>query len=121
MLPGLSWLKIYPQGEHPKNMLSKISLIHDYRKCFTKYCTDGIELFNYMFLKTPTMFNVFENQDSLFKIIDFSICQRNEYHSTRALIGSSDAGYPVLSTSGRSSVTARAHSSHFWAILVILK
>ena len=32
---------------------------------------------------------------------------------TRALIGSSDVGYPVLSTSGHSSVTARAHSSHF--------
>ena len=42
-----------------------------------------------------------------------SICQRGEYHSTRALIGSSDAGYPVPSTSGRSSVTARAHLSHF--------
>ena len=26
----------------------------------------------------------------------FSICQRGEYHSTRALIGWSDAGYPVL-------------------------
>ena len=35
-------------------------LIH-YPKCFTKYCTDGIELFNHMFLKTPTMFNIFEN------------------------------------------------------------
>ena len=46
-------------------------LIH-YRKSFTKYCTDGIELFNHIFLKTPTMFNIFENQDSLFKIIDFS-------------------------------------------------
>ena len=46
-------------------------------------------------------------------IFIFSICQRGEYHSTRALIGSSDAGYPVLSTSGRSSVTARVYSSHF--------
>ena len=45
-------------------------MIH-YRKCFTKYCTDGIGLFNQIFLKTPTMFNIFENQDSLFKIIDF--------------------------------------------------
>ena len=41
-------------------------------------------------------------------IIIINICQRGEYHSTRALIGSSDAGYPVLSTSGRSSLTARA-------------
>ena len=35
------------------------------------YSTDGIELFNHIFLKTPTMYNIFENQDSLFKIIDF--------------------------------------------------
>ena len=50
---------------------------------------------------------------SRYGIKNISICQRGEYHSTRALIGSSDAGYPVLSTSGRSGVTARAHSSHF--------
>ena len=47
------------------------------------------------------------------KIIIISICQRGEYHSTRTLIGSSDAGYPVLSTSGCSSVMACAYSSHF--------
>ena len=56
MLPGLSWLKIYPQGERTKSMLSKIS-IH-YRKCFTKYCTDSIELFTNIFLKTSMMFNI---------------------------------------------------------------
>ena len=30
----------------------------------------------------------------------------------RTLIGLSDAGYPVLSTSGRSSATVCTHSSH---------
>ena len=62
-----------------------------------------------------------ESGDSNFVYLYISICQRGEYHSTHALIGSSDTGYPVLSTSGRSSVMACAHSSHFLAILVILK
>ena len=39
--------------------------------CKVVYCTDGFELFNYILLKTSMMFNIFENQDSLFKIIDF--------------------------------------------------
>ena len=33
--------------------------------CKIVYCTDGIELFNKIFLKTSRMFNILENQDSL--------------------------------------------------------
>ena len=37
-----------------------------YCKCFTKYCTDGIELLNHIFLKTTTMFNIFTVQNNWF-------------------------------------------------------
>ena len=48
------------------------------------------------------------NHGQIVQIYLISICQRGEYHSMRALIGSSDAGYPVLVLAKQVDRTFRA-------------
>ena len=52
--------------------------------CKVVYCTDSIALLNHIFLKTSMKLNIFENQDSLFKIYNLDSDLDLEWASTKS-------------------------------------